>query len=301
MSAFGRARIHAYEWLFAALLRRGYYLLRKNYYLPIPDESDIAKMGETEMVGIDLDVPGALSMLASVVEPYRAQFARFPLAGPTPEQPFYILNGRFMAIDGNIYYGLVRHLKPARIVEIGGGYSTLLAAKAIEDNVAEGGGTTELVCIEPNPMGELTRLDGVRVRLVQEPVQSVPMDLFTALAVGDILFIDSTHVLKSGGDVWYEYCEILPRLRSGVYVHVHDVSLPRPYPRTYFDQRLYWNEQYLLQAFLAFNSRVQVVWPGNYLMCREPERMIAAFSPEYGKMRERFPSSEPTSFWFRMR
>jgi hypothetical protein len=289
-----------YTSLFRMLERRGFYLLRKHYYLPIPDRRELEYASPTEMVGVDIDPLVALSLLDSVILPRKAEFAAFPVEGPTPAHRFFLLNGVFMAIDGNVYHALVRHLRPVRIIEVGAGYSTLLASAAAAANVAEGARRTEIVCIEPYPSDTLTSL-GDAVTVIREPVQRVPMDLFLSLGPGDILFIDSTHVLKSGGDVWYEYCEILPRLRSGVYVHVHDVSLPLPYPRTYFDQRLYWNEQYLLQAFLTYNSRVEVIWPGNYLMCTQRNRMAAAFSPEYEAMRGRFPSSEPTSFWFRVR
>ena len=103
-----------------------------------------------------------------------------------------------------------------------------------------------------------------------------------------------------GGDVQLEYCEILPRLAPGVLVHVHDISLPKPYPRVYFEQQLYWNEQYLLQVLLSFTSRYEVVWPGNYLMNRYPERVAKAF-PEYHEMRKYYPQSEPSSFWIRVR
>jgi hypothetical protein len=81
-------------------------------------------------------------------------------------------------------------------------------------------------------------------------------------------------------------------------VHIHDVSLPKAYPKVYFDNQTYWNEQDLLQAFLAFNSRFEVIWPGNYMMLRHPERLLEAF-PEIERMRERYPSSEPTAFWIR--
>jgi predicted O-methyltransferase YrrM len=282
------------------LLRRGYYLLRKHYYLPIPDETDLAYARETSMVGIDVDAPRALAFLDEVVRPYRGEFARFPAEGPAAAQPYYLLNGRLMAVDGDVYYYLVRHLKPARIVEIGSGFSTYVAAAAIAANLAEQGRATALTCVEPYPLPELAAMGGT-LRLEREPVQRVSMDVFTSLGENDILFIDSTHALKSGGDVWFEYCEILPRLRPGVYVHVHDVSLPKPYPKVYFDQHLYWNEQYVLQAFLTFNSRVEVVWPGNYMMCAAPDRMAEAFAPGFQRMRERYPSSEPTSFWFRMK
>ena len=89
-------------------------------------------------------------------------------------------------------------------------------------------------------------------------------------------------------------------LAPGVLVHVHDISLPKPYPRVYFDSGLYWNEQYLLQAFLAFNSRFEVIWPGNHMVLNYGERISKVF-PEYQAMREKYPSSEPTSFWMRVK
>jgi hypothetical protein len=134
--------------------------------------------------------------------------------------------------------------------------------------------------------------------VIEKKVQDVDLDLFASLQ-GGILFIDSTHALRAGGDVQLEYCEILPRLAGGVLVHIHDISLSRPYPRVYFEKNnYYWNEQYLLQAFLAFNSKFEVVWPGNYMMLKYPDQISRVF-PEYHTMRESFPSSEPTSFWIR--
>lgn len=283
--------------IFAA---HGFHLLRKHYYLPIPEESDLAFTRESALVGLDLNEQAALALIDDLLAPYKAEFSAFPRHPGADPHGFHLINGTFMAIDGNVYYALIRRHQPRRLIEIGSGASTLLAAAAIRRNVAEGGRATELVCIEPFPPAPLRTLPELSC-LITQKVQAVDLATFEALSAGDILFIDSTHVLRSGGDVWWEYCEILPRLASGVLVHVHDISLPKPYPRVYFDSHFYWNEQYLLQAFLAFNSHFEVIWPGNYLMTRYPERMASAFSPEYDQMRAAFPSSEPTSFWMRVR
>jgi hypothetical protein len=156
----------------------------------------------------------------------------------------------------------------------------------------------ELTIIDPYPSAVLRQGVPNVSRLIEDKIQNVSLGTFTSLASGDILFIDSSHVLREGGDVQFEYCEILPRLAPGVVVHIHDISLPRSYPNVYFDQHLYWNEQYLLQAFLAFNSRFEVIWAGNYTMLKYPDRVCAVF-PEYHVMRETFPSAEPSSFWIR--
>ncbi len=289
----------------AAFAAAGFHLLRKHYYLPIPDEADLAGFQErlSELPGLDMNDGGALRLLETAFRPYMDEFrAAVPLnpapgAGPTA---FHLINGTFMAVDAQVYYALIRHGKPRRIVEIGGGNSSVLAGMACERNRAADGRAPRLTVVEPYP-GEALKggFPGLS-ELVAAKVQDADPSLFAALSAGDILFIDSSHVLRAGGDVQLEYLEILPRLAPGVLVHVHDISLPRPYPRVYFEQGLYWNEQYLLQAFLAFNARFEVLWPGNYMMIRHPDRVCAVF-PEYHDMRRAYPQSEPSSFWMRVR
>ena len=161
------------------------------------------------------------------------------------------------------------------------------------------GHEVELICIEPYPSQDfLNVVSENNVTLIKKLVQNVPLDFFSSLENGDILFIDSTHVLREGSDVQYEYLEILPRLKSGIHVHVHDISLPKRYPEVYFTGGLYWNEQYFLQAFLINNSKINITWPGNYMMCSCPELMLETF-PEIKDMRRKYPSSEPSAFWFK--
>ena len=106
--------------------------------------------------------------------------------------------------------------------------------------------------------------------------------------------------MREGNDVQLEYLELLPRLQEGVLVQIHDISLPKRYPRVYFDSGMYWNEQYLLQAFLAFNRRFEILWPGNYMMTRFETEMLSVF-PEIEAMCRVFPSSEPSAFWMQVR
>ncbi|GAB4529243.1 MAG: class I SAM-dependent methyltransferase [Anaerolineae bacterium] len=275
--------------------RHGFHLLRDSYLLPIPDDQDMAYLRPSEMVGVDIDAARIFDFLETAIQPYKAEFNAFPVH-EAPPGSYYLVNGSYMAIDGNVYYGLIRHFKPRRIVEIGAGNSTLLAAAAIRKN----GTPTELIAIEPYPSPILKAQIPELTELIVKRVQDVELPFFEALGENDILFIDSSHVLRPGGDVWWEFCEILPRLQSGVLVHVHDISLPKPYPHVYYENRWYWNEQYLLQVFLSFNSRFEVIWPGNYMMEHHTARMTQAFSPEYGHMRAKYPQSEPSSFWLRV-
>ena len=282
----------------------GFHLLRKHFYLPVPDDTDNLDAfwtSQSDMVGIDVNEPLAVEVMETICPRYMDEFRnRFPIDGPLNPPDFYLINGGYMAVDAHVYYSLIRHFKPKRIVEIGNGNSTLLAIAALDKNEKESGERGHMTSIDPYPWPLFK--DGYKGLndLIVKRVQDVPTSYFEELEAGDILFIDSSHVIRSGNDVHYEFLEILPRLKPGVLVHVHDISLPRPYPKVYFENHLYWTEQYLLQAFLAFNAQFEVVWPGNYMMIHHPERMLAVF-PEFNRMRKDYPQSEPTAFWMRVK
>jgi hypothetical protein len=288
---------------------RGYDLLKRHYYSPIPDQAELDDSfwkQDSALIGVEMNETGALNLLENVFPLYMEEFRQlFPLHREEIKRPeqFYLINGAFMAIDAHVYYAFVRHFRPKRIVEIGSGFSTLIAAACVKkvEEEEQASEAPRLTAIEPYPPPFLREGLAGLSQLVERKVQDVDLDLFTSLEAGDILFIDSTHVLRAGGDVQMEYCEILPRLAPGVIVHIHDISLPKSYPRIYFEkEQYYWNEQYLLQAFLTFNSRFEVLWPGNYMMLKYPEQVTTVF-PEFNVMRERFPLSEPSSFWMRLK
>ncbi len=284
--------------------QHGFHLLHKHFYLPIPDDTDGLDAfweSQSAMVGVDMNEPLAIEVMETICPAYMPEFReRFPIDGPLNPPDFYLINGGYMAVDAHVFYSFIRHFKPKRIVEIGNGNSTLLAIAALDRNQAETGVRGKLTSIDPYPWPLFK--DGYRGLddLIAKKVQDVPVSYFEELESGDILFIDSSHVIRSGNDVHYEFLEVLPRLKPGVLVHVHDISLPRPYPKVYYENHLYWNEQYLLQAFLAFNGRFEVVWPGNHMMINYPERMLSVF-PEFKRMRQDYPKSEPTAFWMRVK
>lgn len=301
IAAFGIQRDSLDDAAHKIFFENGFHLFRKHFYLPIPDQAELANSSaETSLVGIEMNDEYALGLLGNVFPPYTEEFRKiFPLHRKDGSSSFYLINGTFMAIDAHVYYSLIRHFRPKRIVEVGAGNSTLVAAAACLRNL-EHGDAPDLTAIDPFPQEILRQGVPGLSRLIEDKVQSVSMSTFTSLKAGDILFIDSTHALREGGDVQREYCEILPRLAPGVLVHIHDISLPKAYPSVYFKQHLYWNEQYLLQALLAFSSRFEVIWPGNYMQLKYGEKVRAVF-PEYDAMREVFPLSEPSSFWIRVK
>ena len=129
-------------------------------------------------------------------------------------------------------------------------------------------------------------------QLVLSKIQDVPLSEFCSLEENDILFIDSSHVLKVGSDVQHEYLEILPRLKKGVIVHCHDIFLPEEYPKNWvLNNYVFWNEQYLLQAFLSFNESFKVLWAGNYMHLMHSDKLEQIFS-SYKK-----DKVMPGSFW----
>jgi hypothetical protein len=196
---------------------------------------------------------------------------------------------------------MIRYFKPKRVIEIGSGFSTYLSAKACLLNKEKDGIETELIAIEPYANETLKKGFPGLTTLIQKPLEQVDLSLFQSLVENDILFIDSSHALKIGGDVKYEYLEILPRLKKGVIVHSHDIFLPWEYPKRWImDEHWFWTEQYLLQAFLSFNSEFEVLWASHYMARKYPALMQAVF-PSYQKLSESEynQAKGPASLWIR--
>jgi predicted O-methyltransferase YrrM len=273
----------------------GFHVTPNHYYEPIPDTRRIPKSLWSQLSalpGVDMRDQAQVALLASL-SAFRNEYAAFPLDRTGNMHDYYVNNRRFESVDGEVLYSLIRQLQPKRLVEVGSGASTLLSAKAVLRNSAEGH-LCDFTSIDPYPPDELRHnLTGLS-RLVVKPVQGVPLDVFTALEGGDVLFIDSSHVVRIGGDVLFEFLEVFPRLRKGVLIHIHDIFLPSEYPEKWvFKEKRFWSEQYLLQAFLSFNDAFEVVWASSYMHLRHPEMLEEAF-PSYRRDRR-----WPGSFWMR--
>ncbi len=275
---------------------RGFHVSHVHFYAPIPDTrtlKDELWVKRSSLAGIDMREAFQLGLLDRFTRRFSDEYDCFP-AGPasTPHQ-YYINNLSFEAVDGEMLYCMIRHFKPQTIIEIGSGFSTCLAAQAIEKTRLEGGHPCELIAIEPYPNQVLKSGFPGLTRLIERQVQDVPLSEFSRLRENDILFIDSSHVLAIGSDVQYEYLEILPSLNRGVIIHVHDIFLPMEYPRDWvLKEHRFWSEQYLLQAFLSFNRDFEVLWAGHYLHVEHPDKLEAAFK---SYRREK----GPVSFWMR--
>jgi peptidoglycan/LPS O-acetylase OafA/YrhL/predicted O-methyltransferase YrrM len=185
-------------------------------------------------------------------------------------------NDQYPPLDAWILAAMLRHLRPARMIEIGSGFSSLVTARVNREEFAR---SMHFTCIEPYPRNFLTAgVDGISA-LREELIQDSPLDLFTELTENDILFIDTSHTVKTGGDVTWIFHEIVPRLKVGVVVHVHDIFLPHEYPEIWVSEGRGWNETYLVRSFLSYNSSFEVLFGTQYMLEHYPDALVHAFSP----------------------
>ena len=260
--------------------RWGYHIRPIHYYEPLPDFRSITAeqlKRRHDYPAIDFRWDEQLALVGKLAE-YREELRRLD---------FDFNNDYFSGFDAAVYYSLLRHLKPRKVVEIGGGYSTRMAAKALAAN-----GSGSLTCIEPYP----ERLNGSEpgIELIAKRVEEIDLGFFSNLAANDVLFIDSSHTVKFGSDVYYEFIELLPRLAPGVWVHVHDIFFPHDYPEEWLlKRRLALNEQYFLEAFLSFNQQFHVAL-SNYWLCLEHLEHATSLWPQAD-----LPDHRASSFWMK--
>lgn len=272
--------------------RIGVTVVRNHYYEPVTTEADFIR-DPAEMralPGIDFNLAGQIAVLEKFN--YGAELQA--LEGRTiNDRVFSYANPMLGAGDAEALYSFIRAFRPATIVEVGSGHSTLVARLAIAANLAETAACAPRhICFEPfeNPW-----LEGVGAEIRRERIERADLSLFGELQAGDLVFIDSSHVVRPMGDVECEFLRILPVLPPGVLVHVHDIFTPRDYPAEWLrTQRRLWTEQYLLEAFLSFNSAFEVMLALNDLHHRDVPALRRAF-PILAAQRD----AAPGSFWIR--
>jgi predicted O-methyltransferase YrrM len=269
-----------------------------HFYSPVVDTDEAARdaariwPGLKDLVGIDMQEDNHRILLSEHF-PALLKDYDYPLEGPSDEDLsfYYEHNSQFGWLDSRSLFCLLRMIKPRRIVEVGSGYSSLLMSDINEKYL---NGVADITCIEPYPRPFLLKGSNAgRYTLRTLRVQDVDMSVFAALDSGDLLFIDSSHVCKTGSDVTHLFLNVLPRLNPGVYVQIHDIFLPEDYRKDWvIDESRSWNEQYLLQALLIDNQNFEVVYGSHYAYRRFPELVAAATGkPAYGG----------GSFWIRRR
>lgn len=264
--------------------RRGIHMTPASFYFPVPVLSELDESiwtTESEMVGIDMNLDDQERLMEDLAKEnyFREYFALN--ADPLSPPGVYSRNVGYGGIDGAMLYSIIRLRKPRRIIEIGSGNSTLLAILAARKNQEEGAPPCHITAIEPYPASYLRDALAGSGEILQRRVETVSLDRFIALEQNDVLFINSSHTVRVGGDVIFEINEILPRLRKGVVVHIHDISFPLDYPRKFIvEKHAFWAEQYILQAFLAFNPKYRVLWCFSYVQAKRRDLLRKHF-PDY--------------------
>ncbi|NLL35902.1 MAG: class I SAM-dependent methyltransferase [Fretibacterium sp.] len=250
------------------LLKIGVFPIVNHYYEPMFDNSSLDFEKERSLPAVDWNEEEQLEYLSRMN--FMDELKSIPWDGPKDDPTcFYMNNPSFCQGDAAYWYQLIRLLKPERIIEIGSGNSTLIARKAIEINTNLGH-ACEHICIEPYEMPWLEQLN---ISIIRQKVEEVDKALFKELGEDDILFIDSSHIIRPDGDVLFEYLELLPSLNRGVVVHAHDIFSPRHYLRKWLLEDIrFWNEQYLLEAFLSHNCEWKIIGALNYLYHRHFDR-----------------------------
>lgn len=269
-------------------MKIGVFPVRDHYYEPQFDHRRPRRpfSQERALPGIDWNIDEQLARLGSFA--FAHEIADLPRK-KTGALEFHLNNGTFESGDAEYWYQLIRSLKPGRIFEIGAGNSTLMAIRAIRRNREQDPGyRCKHVCVEPY---EMPWLEQAGVNVVRRKVEDLGAGFFSELGKTDILFIDSSHVIRPQGDVLFEYLELLPTLAKGVIVHLHDIFSPRDYLRKWLEEQvLFWNEQYLLEAFLSHNRNWKIIGALNYLHHNHYDR-LKAVAPALT------PDREPGSFY----
>jgi len=274
----------------------GYHLRPYHYYEPLPEFSQITQeqvLQRREPACIEWNFEAQVNWIKRL-SVYSTEIEKL-VNEQVPALKFDFFNDFFFELDAVVYYALLREVKPSTVIEVGCGYSTQIAVKAIAMNQQEGK-AGKVICIEPYPESQLTEAN-LEVQLIQERVETIDLKVFEQLSAGDILFIDSTHTVKFGSDVCREILDILPAIASGVWIHFHDIFFPYDYPPKWLiEERRAWNEQYMLEAFLAYNHSFEVIL-ANHWLCVDYPQDVAQIWPGVLKWKE--PYHHCGSLWLR--
>ncbi|MCH8556565.1 MAG: class I SAM-dependent methyltransferase [Balneolia bacterium] len=273
-----------------------------HFYSPLPDHDEVNKSASTLFDRTVASVPG-IDLNEHLQFELCSRFASFRNEIPFNDEPteanrYHFNNPYFSYGDAVVLYSMMRSFRPERIIEVGSGFSS---AAMLDTDEYFFEGSTHLTFIEPFPERLdklLTNQDHRRKQVLNKPVQQVPLSVFEQLEENDILFIDSSHVMKAGSDLSYLMFSVLPVLKPGVIIHFHDVMWPFEYPKKWFHNGRAWNEAYVLRSFLMHNKAFEILFFNSWL--EEHQRsMLKRFLP----LMLRQPSSKITfgnsSLWIR--
>ncbi|MEA2160077.1 MAG: hypothetical protein QOD66_2457 [Solirubrobacteraceae bacterium] len=276
--------------------RAGFDFELRSFYSPIPDLRALDQRtwsARSSLPDIEFDPDRQLDFVQSELAPFVAEF-RPPRTSTGERTEYYLDNGLYQAGDAELLYSMIRRHRCATVLELGAGFSTLVSAAAVRANRADDVHTRLISCDPYASRAAASSVDGL-AELRPISAEHLEESEFASLGRGDILFIDSSHTVRLGGDVIHLLCEVVPQLAPGVLIHVHDIYLPYPYPRAWYERfGWYWAEQYLLQALLAGNQHLEVL-VGAYALWRDRPDQLRRVIPSLAA------GEAPLSFWMRVR
>ena len=244
---------------FLYLDRLGIHVLPKHYYSPVADYAWLFKnqhlwARRADMTDVDWNLQQQMAWLKSTCQPYLAEVQGLTDYNDAVEASF---GPGYGPIESQVLHCFVRTFNPRRIVEVGSGISTFCMARALKRNANENRSIAAVFCIEPYPSPTLKNFS--EVSLQKSRVQEVDLSYFDRLESGDLLFIDSSHAVKTGSDVPFLYLEVIPRLKPGIFIHIHDIYLPYIYPRDTLNHFWNWQETVILLALLKGNAHLKTL------------------------------------------
>lgn len=262
-------------------LEEGCLPLMTHYYTPIPDLKDLKRRGVWSRIsrlnGLKMEPEKQIDFLSKLAQTYSSEcrWSENPTQNP---HEFYYKNNCFTYQCASLLHYMIRHFKPKKIIEVGSGHSSVVINAALELNKQE-----SLECnyeiVDPFPSENTRSLKNLKQAHCIK-VEELEESFFSELSSGDILFVDSGHVVKTGSDVNFLILDVLPTLKPGVLIHFHDISLPAEYPEVYYTSpsfRMLWTEAYLLQAFLACNNEFRILAAAAYLRILYPDSLSKIF------------------------
>ncbi len=249
-----------------------------HFYNPIPSLIEVeyykdiifcVPKDDNDFIGLDLNLEFQKTLLVHFCNYYK----EIPFKEFKNNKAYYFFeNPNYSYSDAIFLYSIIRYYKPENYIEIGSGYSSCVA---IDTNNKFFNGKIKQTFIEPYPelLYDLTvKSDKKSITVLEKNVQEVEISVFKTLKENDILFIDSSHVLKTASDLQYILFKIIPQLSNGVLIHFHDIFFPFEYPREWITKlHRAWNEVYMLRAFLMYNKSFKIISFNNYLIKRMPD------------------------------
>jgi len=275
------------------LKKIGVFPIRDHYYEPLFNDKhlSVSLREPRNLPGINFNELEQIELLKQLT--YQNEFLDFVESESKKLEPssFKLNNGSFESGDAEFLFNFIRHIKPRKVIEIGCGTSTKIIQKAIGENDISENSATSHLCVEPYEQPWLEKFP--KIKLIRDKVENLDLKIFQDLEAGDLLFIDSSHMIRPQGDVLHEFLSIIPSLKKGVFVHIHDIFSPHDYLDEFVKTSvLFWNEQYLLEALLTGNSALKVVASLNMLKHRH-----------YNELKNVCPylteSREPGSFYLK--